>query len=90
MTVNSVLCKVKESTPSVARFFVCSKCEKATNGAKALCNLGDKLNASGGCETAVTARTRVGWKKILLEKDFLCRWKKIFFADEIKDNDLAI
>ena len=59
-------------------FFVCSKCEKATNGVgkeqqevvcdevetvKGFCYLGDRLNASGGCEAAVIARTRVGWKK---------------------------
>ena len=25
--------------------------------------LGDRLNASGGCETAVTARVRIGWMK---------------------------
>ena len=25
------------------------------------CYLGDKLNASGGCEAAVTARVRIGW-----------------------------
>ena len=25
--------------------------------------LGDRLNATGGCETAVTARTRIGWMK---------------------------
>ena len=46
LTVDSVLCtkcdqwihgrcsKLKKVTPSVARFFVCSKCEKATNGAR--------------------------------------------------------
>ena len=65
-------------TPSVARFFVCSKCEKATNGArevqqkvlcdevktvKVFCYLNNRLNASRGCEAGVTARTRVGWKK---------------------------
>ena len=27
------------------------------------CYLGDKLNASGGCEMAVTARARIGWAK---------------------------
>ena len=27
------------------------------------CYLGDKVNASGGCETAVTARARIGWAK---------------------------
>jgi len=25
--------------------------------------LGDKLNATGGCEVTVTARTRIGWMK---------------------------
>ena len=30
---------------------------------KGFCYLGDRLNASGRCEAAVTARTRVGWKK---------------------------
>ena len=44
VTVNSVLCtkcdqwihdrcsKLKKVTPTAARFFVCSKCDKATNG----------------------------------------------------------
>ena len=51
---------------------------KATNGAgevqqevmcdemetvKKFCYLGDRSNASGGCEAAVTARTIVEWKK---------------------------
>ena len=27
------------------------------------CYLGDRLNASVGSETAVTARTRIGWMK---------------------------
>ena len=26
-----------------------------------LCYLGDRLNASGGCESVVTARVRIGW-----------------------------
>ena len=90
VTVNSVLCtkcdqwihgrcsKLKKVTPSAARFLVCSKCNKVTNGAgevqqevmcdeveivKGFCYLGNRLNASGGCEAAVTARTRLGWKK---------------------------
>ena len=28
--------------------------------AKGFCYLGDRLNASGGCETAVTSRVRIG------------------------------
>ena len=30
---------------------------------RGFCYLGDKLNASDGCEAAVTARTRIGWVK---------------------------
>ena len=30
---------------------------------KRFCYFGDKLNASGGCETAVTSRVRIGWMK---------------------------
>ena len=86
--------KLKKVTPSAARFFVCNMCDKAINGAgeeqqevmcdevetvKEFCYLGNRLNASGGCEVAVTARTRLGWKKfrecgeILFGKDSLCR-----------------
>ena len=108
MTVNSVLCtkcdqwihgrssKLKKITPSVARFFVCSKCDKLTNGAevqqelmcdeveivKEFCYLGDWLNAGGGCEPAVTAKTRLGWKKLRECGEML--FGKIFFVDEKK------
>ena len=108
VTINSVLCtkfdqwiygrctKLKKVTPSAARFFVCSKYEKATNGAgevqqevmcdevetvKGFCYLGNRLNASGGCEAALTVRTRVGWKKfrecgqILFQKRFSLQMK---------------
>ena len=85
--------KLKKVIPIVARFFVCNKCDKARNGAgeeqqeimcdkvktvKEFCYLGHWLNASGGCEAAVTARTRLGWKKfkefvgILFGKRFFC------------------
>ena len=30
---------------------------------KGFCYFGDKLNASGRCETAVRSRVRMGWKK---------------------------
>ena len=30
---------------------------------KRFCYLGDRLNTSGGCETAVTSRVRIGWIK---------------------------
>ena len=28
---------------------------------KGFCYFGDRLNASGGCETAVTSRVRIAW-----------------------------
>ena len=48
---------------------------------KGFCYLGNRLNASGGCEVAVTARTILGWKKfrecgeILFGKRFSLRMK---------------
>ena len=56
--------------------FVCKKCrsknfkgpadEKLCDGVETvskLTYLGDRLNATGGCETAVTATTKIGWMK---------------------------
>ena len=90
VTVNSVLCtkfnqwihercsKLKKVTPSAARLFVCSKCNKATDGAgevqqevmcnevetvKGFCYLGNKLSASKRCKAEITSWTRVGWKQ---------------------------
>ena len=81
------------------KIFVCSKCEKATNGAgevqqevmsdkvetvKRLCYFGNRLHACGECEAAVTARTRVGWKKfrecgeIMFGKRFLLQIYKSY------------
>ena len=109
VTVNSVLgtkcdqwiygrcSKLKKVTPSAARFFVCNKCDKATNGAgevqlkvmcdkaetvKRFCYLGNRLNAIGRCEAAVNARTRMLWKKFRVWRDTVR--KKILFADERK------
>ena len=44
---------------------------------KGFCYLGDRLNASGGCETAVTARVRIGW--INLENAESCYLGEVFF-----------
>ena len=30
---------------------------------RGFCYLGDRVNAGGGCEAAVTARARIGWVK---------------------------
>ena len=55
--------------------FVCSKCKGIMEGTmdsieklcdevetvNGFCCLGDRVNASGGCEAAATARVRIGW-----------------------------
>ena len=69
---------MKKVTCSSARHFVCRRCAGVGDGAeepeevlcdvvetvKGFCYLGDTLNASGGCETAVTSRVRIGWMKL--------------------------
>ena len=67
--------KMKKVTCSFARDFVCRRCTDVEDDTeepvqvlcdevktvKGFCYLGDKLNASGGCETAATSRVRIGW-----------------------------
>ena len=69
--------KIKKVTCSPARHFVCRRCTDVGDGTeetvevlceevetvKEFCYSGDKLNAAGGCETAVTSRVRIGWMK---------------------------
>ena len=70
--------KIKRVTARLAMHFVCTKCtgimegtvdsiEKLCNEVKTVngfCDLGDRLNTSGGCEAAVTARVRIGWGNV--------------------------
>jgi len=70
-------CTRMRVTPSVAKHFVCASCRNVTEGrvvpidklcddvmtSGAFCYLRNRMNASGGCEAAVTARTRIGWMK---------------------------
>ena len=65
---------MKRITPGLAKNFVCSSCTtldedgveliaNLCNGVETVfefCYLGDKLKTSGRCETAVTARMRIG------------------------------
>ena len=65
--------KMRRVTSSSAKHFVCAQCLKVKEACqksigklcdevetvKGFCYLGDRLNASGGCEMAVTARTRL-------------------------------
>ena len=67
--------KIKRVTARLAMHFVCSKCKGIMEGpmnsieklcdevvtVNGFCYLGDRLNCSGGCEAAVTARVRIGW-----------------------------
>ena len=69
--------KVKRVTPRLGRDFVCGRCKQVDDGlvksveelceevekVRGFCYLGDRVNASGGCEAAVTARARIGWVK---------------------------
>ena len=68
---------MKKVTCSSARDFVCRICTDVEDGTKepvevlcdevetvkVFCYLGDRLNASDGCDTAVTSRIRIGWMK---------------------------
>ena len=68
---------MKKVISSSARHFVCRRCTDVGDGTeesvevlcdevetvKGFCYLGDRLNASGGCETAVTSKVRIGWTK---------------------------
>ena len=67
----------KKVTVNLAEDFICKKCggmvKKLKGPDEMLCDgvenvtkfsyLGHKLNATGGCETTVTARRRIGWIK---------------------------
>ena len=87
----------KKVSVYVNKNFVCKKCRSVVNNFKGsadekLCDgvetvskftyLGDRLNATGGCKTAVTARSRIGWMKfrecseILKGRRFLLKMKE--------------
>ena len=83
--------RTKKVSSSFAQQFICRRCEDIGDGkeepvevlcdevetVKGFCYLGDRLNASGACETAVAARVRIGWMKfrecgeLLLGEGFL-------------------
>ena len=77
--------KMKKVSTTIAQGFICSRCrsreemvmsvEKLCDGVenvKGFCYLGDRLNASGGSESAVTARVRIGWSKFRECHEVLC------------------
>ena len=61
---------------------LCDEVE-AVNG---FCYLGDRLNASGGCETAVTERIRISWVRFSWARFKECGelWFENRFSPKIK------
>ena len=61
---------------------------------KGFCYRGDRLNASGGCETAVTARVRIGWLKfgecgeLLLGRRFSLKMKGMVYRSCVRSTIL--
>ena len=94
---NSVLCV--RVTSRLGRDFVCGRCKKQADRlaepmeelceevatVRGFCYLGDRVNASGDCEAAVTARARIGWVKfrecgeLLNSKRFLLNAKGMVY-----------
>ena len=78
--VHGRFAKMKRVALALAKGFVCELCVYTKKGIvepsedlsffdqvdfiKSFCYLGDRLNASGGSEAAVTPRTRIGWIKL--------------------------
>ena len=83
--------RMKRATARLATHFVCSKCKGIMEGmadsieklcdeveiVNGFCYLGERLNASGGSEAAVTVKARIGWVRfrecgeLLLGNSFL-------------------
>ena len=96
--------KVKRVTPRLGRDFVCGRCKKQVDGlvelveelceevdtVRGFCYLGDRVNASDGCEAAVTARARIGWVKfrecreLLNSKRFLLKIKEMVYESYVR------
>ena len=93
--VHGKCAKIKRGIARLAMHFLCSKCKGIMEGmmnsieklcdevetVNGFCYLVDRLNASGGCEAAVTARVRIGWVRfrkcgeLLLGKRFPLKMK---------------
>ena len=80
---------MKRVIPKSSRKFTCRKCDgnigEAVDQEEKLCDevetvseftyLGDRVSVGGGCEAAVTARTRCGWAKHMESGELLyCRF----------------
>ena len=62
----------------------------AVQTVKGFCYLGDRLNGSGGCETAVTSKVRIGWMKfrecgeLLRGRRFSLRMKEMVYRRRVR------
>ena len=95
---------MKKVSSSFAQQFICRRCEDIGDGkegpVEVLCDevetvkgfycLEDRLNVSGGCETAVTARVRIGWmkfrecKELLLGRRFSLKMKGMVYRSCVR------
>ena len=57
------ICESKEGEPADRFMDSVGELCKEVETVRGFCYLGAKLNASRGCEAAVTARARIGWVK---------------------------
>ena len=87
---------------------MCGRCKKQADGlvepveelceevetVRGFCYLGDRVNASNGCEAAVTARARIGWVKFRECGDFselkkvLAEGERIGLSELCKSGDV--
>ena len=83
---------------------MCGRCKQVDNGlvepvevlweevetVRSFCYLGDRVNASGGYEAAVTARARIGWVKfkecgeLLNSKRFSLKTKEMVYRSCVR------
>ena len=89
--------KIKRVTNRLVVSFRCRKCnwclvnveeqkEHLVNDMETVIDfsyLGDRINSVGGCEAAVTSRTRLGWMKLRDYRDLFCGKK---FPHKIKES----
>ena len=98
--------KMKRVTLTLAKGFVCKLCVDTKEGivepgeeisffdqvdfVKSICNLEDRLNASGGSEAAVTGKRRIGWIKfrkcgeLLYGRKFSLKMKEMIYQSCIR------
>ena len=108
--IHAKCAQTKKVSCSFAQQFVGRRCEDNGDGkeesvevlcdevetVKGFCYLGDRLNASGGCETAVATRVRIGWIKfrecgeLLLGRRFSLKMKGMVYRSCVRSAMLDV